>query len=185
MTRVDKIRGILDHGQPLPLESTTESHSPHASGHQKDEPGTRLELHFSPNAVGIAPTNSQHKYSANWHTQYSIGTSFEVYVRRQSLCAAGGSNSNRLNQMLAATTNASSERRSSGSEELMEGCSSSNSLASAGAPTSLRDMTWFTKEAGACVLTALILKLEKINPAAGGAGAAAAGATAVQDKDTH
>ncbi|XP_067643777.1 neuralized-like protein 4 isoform X2 [Eurosta solidaginis] len=188
MTRVDKIRAILDHGQPLPLESSCESHA--STSNQKDEPGTRLELHFSPNAAGIVSMNSQHKYNANSHS-YRIGTAFEVYVRRQSLCltnsskmnvtaAAAAASSNATTATAAATTLHLLERRSSGdllqSHETCSGITlderSSNSgggasISGAGSKpsaASLKDMTWFTKEAGACVITALILKLEKITP---------------------
>ncbi|XP_054732777.1 neuralized-like protein 4 [Anastrepha obliqua] len=180
MTRVDKIRAILDHGQPLPLESSCESHA--ATSNQKDEPGTRLELHFSPNAAGILSMNSQHKYKANSHS-YRIGTAFEVYVRRQSLCLTNSSKMN-VTAAVAASSSAAAaslsllERRSSCDllhpHESSSGITLEQSSSSSGgagslsggstSSASLKDMTWFTKEAGACVITALILKLEKIRP---------------------
>nr|XP_014096371.1 neuralized-like protein 4 [Bactrocera oleae] len=180
MTRVDKIRAILDHGQPLPLESSCESHT--SLSNQKDEPGTRLELHFSPNAAGIVSMNSQHKYNVNSHS-YRIGTAFEVYVRRQSLCLTNSSKMN-VNAAVAASSSAAAaalsllERRSSADllhpHESSSGLTLEQSSSSSGgagsisggsaSSASLKDMTWFTKEAGACVITALILKLEKITP---------------------
>ena len=172
MTRVDKIRAILDHGQPLPMDTNGETHN-HASGTQKDEPGTRLELHFTPNSTAIIPINQQHKYHFNGQA-YKINTAFEVYVRRQSLCASSKSNANDAAKLHEA------ERRSSTSDVDLAGSSSSSNAAGgghnsntaadsyAGPSTSLssapviKDQTWFTKEAGACVITALILKLDKL-----------------------
>lgn len=172
MTRVDKIRAILDHGQPLPMDTNGETHS-HTSSNQKDEPGTRLELHFTPNSTAIIPINQQHKYHFNGQG-YKINTAFEVYVRRQSICASQSkSNTN------DATKFHDVERRSSTSDVDLT-CSSSSTTTGnhnatstvdsyAGPSTSLssapviKDQTWFTKEAGACIITALILKLEKVN----------------------
>ncbi|XP_061386912.1 neuralized-like protein 4 [Musca vetustissima] len=179
MTRVDKIRAILDHGQPLPIDTNGEMHS-HASGgsNQKDEPGTRLELHFTPNSTAIIPINQQYKY--HFYGQiYQINTAFEVYVRRQSLCASSKSTLHEGGGKFH------EERRSSTSDVDLAGCSTSSAGAGgnagaangasgghhdlyAGPSTSLssapviKDQTWFTKEAGACVITALILKLDKI-----------------------
>lgn len=171
MTRVDKIRAILDHGQPLPMDTNGETHN-HASAIQKDEPGTRLELHFSPNSTAIIPINQQHKYHFNGQT-YKINTAFEVYVRRQSLCASSKSSTNDAAKLHEA------ERRSSTSDVDLAGSSSSNAAVGGqnsntagdsyvGPSTSLssapviKDQTWFTKEVGACVITALILKLDKL-----------------------
>lgn len=79
---------------------------------------------------------------------YQIGTAFEVHVRSQSLCtsdedpregAAGSSSA-----VVAETTTAAS---------LHSG---------AAAITNQRNL-WTTKEAGACVLTALLLRLEPVN----------------------
>lgn len=175
MTRVDKIRAILDHGQPLPMDTNGETHN-HASGNQKDEPGTRLELHFTPNSTAIIPINQQHKYHYNGQA-YKINTAFEVYVRRQSICASSKSTANEASKLHDA------ERRSSTSDVDLV-CSSSSAAGGGhnahntvdtygGASTSLssapviKDQTWFTKEAGACVITALILKLDKLSSAAG------------------
>uniref|UniRef100_W8BLA2 Neuralized-like protein 4 n=1 Tax=Ceratitis capitata TaxID=7213 RepID=W8BLA2_CERCA len=185
MTRVDKIRAILDRGQPLPLESNCESFT--SASNQKDEPGTRLELHFSPNAAGIVSMNGQHKYYINSHA-YSIGTAFEVYVRRQSLCLTNSSKMN-VNAAVAASSSAAAaalsllERRSSSDllhpHETSSGLTLDQSSSSSGgaasfsagstSSASLKDITWFTKEAGACVITALILKLDRITPPAIGA----------------
>ncbi|XP_065359109.1 neuralized-like protein 4 [Calliphora vicina] len=171
MTRVDKIRAILDHGQPLPMDTNGETHN-HASGNQKDEPGTRLELHFTPNSTAIIPINQQHKYHYNGQA-YKINTAFEVYVRRQSICASSKSTANDATKLHEA------ERRSSTSDVDLACSSSSNTAGGhnantavdsyAGPSTSLssapviKDQTWFTKEAGACVITALILKLDKLS----------------------
>ncbi|XP_013115152.2 neuralized-like protein 4 [Stomoxys calcitrans] len=175
MTRVDKIRAILDHGQPLPIDTNGETHS-HSSSNQKDEPGTRLELHFTPNSTAIIPINQQHKYHLNGQS-YKINTAFEVYVRRQSICASSKSSANEVVKF-------HEERRSSTSDVDMAaaGGTTSSTSATAGAnhaanelyagpSTSLssapviKDQTWFTKEAGACVITALILKLDKVSSA--------------------
>ncbi|XP_055854149.1 neuralized-like protein 4 [Episyrphus balteatus] len=141
MTRVDKIRAILDYGQPLPIEQTHEAHS---STNQKDEPGTHLELHFSPNSPTIQLTNSHHKYTAAMQS-YTIGTAFEVYVRRQSLCATQQK-----------TSDEQQEDDQQQQQQSQPGPSSTPQT------TSLKDMSWFTKETGACVLTALILKLDRV-----------------------
>ncbi|XP_011290997.1 neuralized-like protein 4 [Musca domestica] len=193
MTRVDKIRAILDHGQPLPIDTNGEMHSHGSGGNQKDEPGTRLELHFTPNSTAIIPINQQYKY--HFYGQiYQINTAFEVYVRRQSLCASSKSS-------MHETSKFHEERRSSTSDVDLAGCSSGNAAASgggsaaggghanhelyAGPSTSLssapviKDQTWFTKEAGACVITALILKLDKIGPSAMATGSAAAAANEI------
>ncbi|XP_075160481.1 neuralized E3 ubiquitin protein ligase 4 [Haematobia irritans] len=170
MTRVDKIRAILDHGQPLPIDTNGETHS-HTSGNQKDEPGTRLELHFTPNSTAIIPINQQHKYHLNGQS-YKINTAFEVYVRRQSICASSKPSANEVAKL-------HEERRSSTSDvDLVTAGSSSSGInvgnhagndLYAGPSTSLssativKDQTWFTKEAGACVITALILKLDKVS----------------------
>lgn len=171
MTRVDKIRAILDHGQPLPIDTNGETHShSHSTSNQKDEPGTRLELHFTPNSTAIIPINQQHKYHFNGQS-YKINTAFEVYVRRQSICASSKSTANEA-------TKFQEERRSSTSDVDLAASSSAGAAGNhhahelyAGPSTSLssapviKDQTWFTKEAGACVITALILKLDKVSAA--------------------
>lgn len=86
---------------------------------------------------------------------YQIGTAFEVHVRSQSLCtsdedpregAAGSSSA-----VVAETTAASQKTTTAAS--LHSG---------AAAITNQRNL-WTTKEAGACVLTALLLRLEPVN----------------------
>uniref|UniRef100_A0A1A9VHQ9 NHR domain-containing protein n=1 Tax=Glossina austeni TaxID=7395 RepID=A0A1A9VHQ9_GLOAU len=174
MTRVDKIRSILDRGQPLPMDSVSDTHCHGSGGNQKDEPGARLELHFTPNSAAVIPINGQYKYLRNGYF-YTINTAFEVYVRRQSLCSAGKSkNSGR-------TKSQPIERRASTSEvdvasaspapsnhclDLGVGPSSTSSLNSNVACGGVQDQTFFTKEAGACIITALILKLDKPHSAA-------------------
>ncbi|XP_037052050.1 neuralized-like protein 4 isoform X2 [Bradysia coprophila] len=124
LTRVDKIRAILDHGQPLPIDTCEGS-----GGHQKDDSGLggHLNLLSVPNSPAKPPTNFTHRYMSG-RTVYSIDTAFEVRVRTQSLCVA----------------------------ELSEGDGSGSSMFSESV------QKWTTKEAGACVLTALLLKLTPV-----------------------
>lgn len=150
MSRVDKIRAILDHGQPLPIGMSkkkeekqkrqtrnyfqsivffdchfTSEQSECVNGNQKDDsgPGTLLLLFSTPNS------QQQHMPSTFVHRlgtiSYRIETTFEVRVRSQALCVADTS------------------------------ISTTEPMPSTGQPTSV----WTTKEAGACVLSALLLKL--------------------------
>lgn len=118
-TRVDKIRSILDHGQPLPIEPCEA-----AGNNQKDDsgPGTHLILSSSPNSEVKPQSTFAHRYMSG-STVYTIGTAFEVRVKTQSLCGL--------------------------ETETEDGAGGSSSLT----------QVWTTKEAGACVLTALLLKL--------------------------
>lgn len=118
-TRVDKIRSILDHGQPLPIEPCEA-----AGNNQKDDsgPGTHLILSSSPNSEVRPQSTFAHRYMSG-STVYTIGTAFEVRVKTQSLCGL--------------------------ETETEDGAGGSSSLT----------QMWTTKEAGACVLTALLLKL--------------------------
>lgn len=129
MTTVDKIRSILDQGQPLPESGFSGGD---VSG--KDEPGNHLMLHLYPPEE--LQKNVQQRYT---YLNYTINTAFEVYVRKQALCSAPSR---------PPSTIESTNEPSTSSAEQAES----------------RQITWFTKEAGACVLTALLLNLDAINP---------------------
>lgn len=153
LTRVNKIRSILDHGQPMPIGKCeiTRVHcfvlfslfcgvsflnlEPYegTSCHQKDDsgPGAHLILSSSPNASNKPQTTFAHRYMSG-STVYTIGTAFEVRVRTQSLCAPD------------------------------VGDDDASDSADSGAASSSIQM-WTTKEAGACVLTAVLLKLEPVD----------------------
>lgn len=149
MSRVDKIRVILDHGQPLPIGEhfcLTPSNSiilkmqylekflvfacteqcEYVNGNQKDDsgPGTLLLLYSTPSSQQQTPSTFLHRAGT---TSYRIETAFEVRVRTQAVCVADTSINLNDNEPM-----------------------SSN-----GQPISV----WTTKEAGACVLSALLLKL--------------------------
>ncbi|EDV96611.1 neuralized-like protein 4 [Drosophila grimshawi] len=151
MTRVDKIRAILDRGQPLPLEMDEDM----VTTTHKDEPGTRLELYYSPNATVIEPVLPQHHYVSDQGV-HRISTSFEVYVRRQSISG-----------VTTGKTAAEAKRRSLNTIDNEAG--NEGAAASGGSGTLnessvhlLNDLCWFTKEAGACIINALIIKLDRI-----------------------
>lgn len=158
MSRVDKIRAILDHGQPLPIGKRKLSHMnrieitkllfdffirfeirleqcEYVNGNQKDDsgPGTLLLLFSTPNSQHQLPSSTFVHRSGS--TSYRIDVSFEVRVRTQAVCVADASINLNDNEPIA--TN--------------------------GQPVSV----WTTKEAGACVLSALLLKLtpETVAPA--------------------
>lgn len=120
LSRVDKIRAILDHGQPLPIEPCE-----YVNGNQKDDsgPGTELLLTSTPHSSRVASTFVHRVGNKSYH----IETAFEVRVRTQAICVADQS----IN------------------------CSDDEAHAS----NSLPITRWTTKEAGACVLSALLLKL--------------------------
>lgn len=144
MSRVDKIRAILDHGQPIPIglfnyqnikknailvlisHFLSIEQSEYVNGNQKDDsgPGTELLLSSIPNPSHSTASTFVHRAG---NTSYRIETAFEVRVRTQAVCVA--------EQTI----------RSSDDEPR-----TSNYL-----PVTV----WTTKEAGACVLTALLLKL--------------------------
>ncbi|XP_017068306.1 neuralized-like protein 4 isoform X2 [Drosophila eugracilis] len=157
MTRVDKIRAILDRGQPLPLE--TEPDEEPAAAALKDEPGTRLELYYSPNATVIEPVLPQHHFASE-QGLHRISTSFEVYVRRQSISG-----------VTTGKAAAEAKRRSLGSADHDHGGNGQGTDGVGGTPAAtlnessvhlLNDLCWFTKEAGACIINALIIKLDRI-----------------------
>nr|NP_648688.2 neuralized E3 ubiquitin protein ligase 4 [Drosophila melanogaster]API64957.1 neuralized E3 ubiquitin protein ligase 4 [Drosophila melanogaster] len=157
MTRVDKIRAILDRGQPLPLETDPDEEP--AAAALKDEPGTRLELYYSPNATVIEPVLPQHHFASE-QGLHRISTSFEVYVRRQSISG-----------VTTGKAAAEAKRRSLGSTDHDHGGTGQGADGVGVTPSAtlnessvhlLNDLCWFTKEAGACIINALIIKLDRI-----------------------
>ncbi|KAH8270110.1 hypothetical protein KR018_004088, partial [Drosophila ironensis] len=156
MTRVDKIRAILDRGQPLPLDSDTDEEPTAAA--LKDEPGTRLELYYSPNATVIEPVLPQHHFASE-QGLHRISTSFEVYVRRQSISGVttGKAAAEAKRRSLGVVTAAGNEN-DSGGQDAVGGTPSLNESSI----HLLNDLCWFTKEAGACIINALIIKLDRI-----------------------
>lgn len=158
MTRVDKIRAILDRGQPLPLEMDEDT----VATTHKDEPGTRLELYYSPNATVIEPVLPQHHYVSDQGV-HRISTSFEVYVRRQSISGVttGKAATEAKRRSMHTTDNEATNDGGSGGAAGGGGCSSSGTLNESSVHL-LNDLCWFTKEAGACIINALIIKLDRI-----------------------
>ncbi|XP_030373282.1 neuralized-like protein 4 [Scaptodrosophila lebanonensis] len=168
MTRVDKIRAILDRGQPLPLETDEDTDAGANSGSggtQKDEPGTRLELYYSPNATIIEPVLPQHNLVSEQGV-HRISTSFEVYVRRQSISGvtSKASESKRRSlstaESVAAATTHETNNNTGGSGGEVNGTTAGTLNESS--VHLLNDLCWFTKEAGACIINALIIKLDRI-----------------------
>lgn len=157
MTRVDKIRAILDRGQPLPLE-TDPDEEPSAAA-LKDEPGTRLELYYSPNATVIEPVLPQHHFASD-QGLHRISTSFEVYVRRQSI---SGVTTGKAAAEAKRRSLGSGDHDNSGAGPGAEGVGATPSAAlNESSVHLLNDLCWFTKEAGACIINALIIKLDKM-----------------------
>lgn len=102
---------------------------------------------------------------------FKIGTVFEVRVRTQSLCVP---DDNENASLLVNNASASSTSASPSSTVVAGIGTASTSTASASASLTstlinnnhnnfIQQQTWTTKEAGACVLTALLLKLEPVN----------------------
>ncbi|KAH8333003.1 hypothetical protein KR074_010935 [Drosophila pseudoananassae] len=162
MTRVDKIRAILDRGQPLPLESDPDE-EPSAAAF-KDEPGTRLELYYSPNATVIEPVLPQHHFASE-QGLHRISTSFEVYVRRQSISGVttGKAAAEAKRRSLGTVTGSDNDGvgGSGTNQDSMGATSSSGSAPNESSVHLLNDLCWFTKEAGACIINALIIKLDR------------------------
>ncbi|XP_062133329.1 neuralized-like protein 4 [Drosophila sulfurigaster albostrigata] len=160
MTRVDKIRAILDRGQPLPLEMDEDT----VAATHKDEPGTRLELYYSPNATVIEPVLPQHHYVSEQGV-HRISTSFEVYVRRQSISGVTTGKTATEAKRRSLHTTEHEAANDAGSVGVASGGGCNNSSAGAINESSLHllnDLCWFTKEAGACIINALIIKLDRI-----------------------
>lgn len=82
---------------------------------------------------------------------YQIATAFEVHVRTQSLCTADED---------ASAAGPSSHSSSSSSTVTNETAAAAAALTQ----SSLSQQSlWTTKEAGACVITALLLRLQLVN----------------------
>ncbi|XP_055625831.1 neuralized-like protein 4 [Toxorhynchites rutilus septentrionalis] len=126
--RVEKIRSVLDHGQPLPIESC--QFIPEGTTVGDDfVPGTHILLQSAPDPSERSQRSSFHRYMAN-NICYRICATFEVRVRAQALSNIG----------------------------FGEGTSATNETG----PSSIGSYVlryWTTKEADACVLTALMVLL--------------------------
>ncbi|XP_021710661.1 neuralized-like protein 4 [Aedes aegypti] len=129
--RVEKIRSVLDHGQPLPIESCQFLPDGSTVG-DHFVPGTHILLQSSPDSSERSQRSSFHRYMAN-SVCYRICATFEVRVRSQSLSAID------FNESAAAGGTAS------------ESSTNVNGL-----------RYWTTKEADACVLTALMVLLTPV-----------------------
>uniref|UniRef100_A0A182YBM6 NHR domain-containing protein n=1 Tax=Anopheles stephensi TaxID=30069 RepID=A0A182YBM6_ANOST len=175
-TRVDKIRSVLDHGQPLPIESG-QLHPDAATSALNDNfiPGTHILLRSVPDAsepVHTAPAASSSasttrgrpfplRYMVNGQF-FHIKTAFEVRVRTQAISAVDRDGCDPAQQRPTAM-----QTDSSTNTPLAGGSSTSvasTALASSGANDSnnANDFTfrsWTTKEVDACVLTALLIHL--------------------------
>uniref|UniRef100_A0A182N2Z3 NHR domain-containing protein n=1 Tax=Anopheles dirus TaxID=7168 RepID=A0A182N2Z3_9DIPT len=171
-TRVDKIRSVLDHGQPLPIETgqlLPECSSSNSTLSDNFIPGTHILLRSIPDASEPAATSNTSLASNNTSRTRSfplrymvngqffhIKTAFEVRVRAQSLSAVDhppGNEQQRLMQTADGGVGA-------GSSSSM--VSSSATGAPASGASNANDFTfrsWTTKEVDACVLTALLIHL--------------------------
>ncbi|XP_038107546.1 neuralized-like protein 4 [Culex quinquefasciatus] len=129
--RVEKIRSVLDHGQPLPIESCQFLPEGTTVG-DNFVPGTHILLQSQPDSSERSQRSSFHRYMASG-VCYRICATFEVRVRSQAL--------------------SSIEFPDAAGSVGGEGGSSTSGAGSAG----LRH--WTTKEADACVLTALMVLL--------------------------
>lgn len=127
------------HTKPFPFTETRQA----SIGSFKDDsgPGTRLALYSSLNTRDIPQSVFRHRVD---QADYKIETAFEVRVQTQALCAAD-QRSSALLECIPSTSKA----MESESSELAMGQDE-------GMPI------WTTKEAGACVLTAVLLKLVPI-----------------------
>ncbi|XP_055706492.1 neuralized-like protein 4 isoform X2 [Phlebotomus papatasi] len=129
LSRVDRIRPILDRGHLLPLDSN----EPSVAQSQKDDsgPGKHIILSATPNVV---PIFAKHTFTLG---NTRVATSFEVRVRTQSLCGYKEEDEE--------------EDNSPEDEEKL--------------PTDRQVVQlWTTKEAGACIITALLLKIDSTGP---------------------
>ncbi|XP_062535217.1 neuralized-like protein 4 [Armigeres subalbatus] len=131
--RVEKIRSVLDHGQPLPIESCQFLPDGSTVG-DHFVPGTHILLQSSPDSSERSQRSSFHRYMAN-SVCYRICATFEVRVRSQSLSAIDFG------------------------ETPAAGAGTGEIGSTAGA-NGLR--YWTTKEADACVLTALMVLLTPV-----------------------
>uniref|UniRef100_A0A182SMY1 Uncharacterized protein n=1 Tax=Anopheles maculatus TaxID=74869 RepID=A0A182SMY1_9DIPT len=177
-TRVDKIRSVLDHGQPLPIETGQlhpDSSSVTSTLNDNFIPGTHILLRSVPDASEpvntTAPSNSGSstrgrpfplRYMVNGQF-FHIKTAFEVRVRTQAISAVDRDGEQSQTQQRTAMQTDSSTNTPVG------GGSSTSSVAMAPLVSNVankgnnaNDFTfrsWTTKEVDACVLTALLIHL--------------------------
>ncbi|XP_058119601.1 neuralized-like protein 4 [Anopheles ziemanni] len=179
-TRVDKIRSVLDHGQPLPIETgyqLPESSISAQTSTVSDNfiPGTHILLRSFPDAT--EPINSSAgvplstaasrgrpfalRYMVNGQF-FHIRTAFEVRVRSQSLSAVDhlGEQQQRNALVDGGVPGGASSGNTTGHGITAAPGSSSNGAGGCSiAPHDNALRSWTTKEADACVLTALLLHL--------------------------
>uniref|UniRef100_A0A182QPD3 NHR domain-containing protein n=1 Tax=Anopheles farauti TaxID=69004 RepID=A0A182QPD3_9DIPT len=166
-TRVDKIRSVLDHGQPLPIE--TGQLLPECSATSDNFiPGTHILLRSIPDTSEPAPTSNGGSSMASKSTTrttrsfplrymvngqfFHIKTAFEVRVRAQSLSA--------VDHPPSSTGDGGGGGTGSAGASSSAGPSSAHGAPSAASKAN--DFTfrsWTTKEVDACVLTALLIHL--------------------------
>ncbi|XP_061511101.1 neuralized-like protein 4 [Anopheles gambiae] len=165
-TRVDKIRSVLDHGQPLPIE--TGQLLPESSTlNDNFIPGTHILLRSVPDAAepaSNATSTSSHvagsirgrtfplRYMVNGQF-FHIKTAFEVRVRAQSLSAVDHSGAG---EGLNASTGGAG---ATGTGGCTSGVSTVPTAGGIATGTDFTFRSWTTKEADACVLTALLIHL--------------------------
>ncbi|XP_055614454.1 neuralized-like protein 4 [Uranotaenia lowii] len=137
--RVEKIRSVLDHGQPLPIESCQFLPEGTTMG-DNFVPGTHILLQSAPDLCERLQKSSLHRYMANG-VCYRIAATFEVRVRSQALCSID------FGDGAAAI----------GPDHLVAG-----SLLATNATSNGVVRYWTTKEADACVLTALMVQLARV-----------------------
>uniref|UniRef100_A0A182JKE4 NHR domain-containing protein n=1 Tax=Anopheles atroparvus TaxID=41427 RepID=A0A182JKE4_ANOAO len=177
-TRVDKIRSVLDHGQPLPIETGYQlpESSITATSTVSDNfiPGTHILLRSFPDASepinatgGGVPLSASALRGRPFALRYMVNgqffhirTAFEVRVRSQSLSAVDHLGE----QQRMAQGDGFPASASSGSGTTGHGNTTASGAAGSGAgiSTTAHDnalRSWTTKEADACVLTALLLHL--------------------------
>lgn len=102
-------------------------------------PGTRLALYSTLNTRDIPQSMFRHRVGK---ADYKIETAFEVRVQTQALCAA--------------------DQRSSAVLECIPSTSKAMETEVLVPVSGRGDPIWTTKEAGACVLTAVLLKLTPV-----------------------
>lgn len=117
------------------------------NGNQKDDsgPGTLLWLSSSPNASLLHHQSAFVQRTGS--VSYNIETAFEVRVRTQSLCVADQTMN--INETLAATDDVATTSETTSTTATSRTNPTTNPFIS----------IWTTKEAGACVLSAVLLKL--------------------------
>lgn len=91
---------------------------------------------------------------------YQIGTAFEVHVRTQSLCTSEEDSGCGPSSVGTSSSSSSSTVTNLTATSLP---ATSTTIPELITPGNQRNLLWATKEAGACVLTALLLRLELVN----------------------